>query len=158
MAPKKRRTPKERARRAEPPAAQPPLEDLSTGSPDSALPLSPEMGDSGQRMLNMPVGVHTGPTPRSPEAPWLPPDVGDETGDESSPRPDENVVDEIGDETGLRYGEGEPMHTVEKRDERDRNRWELDPASSEDFERRQATETRDDIQEGGSQQGEPTQP
>lgn len=158
MAPKKRKD--DRARRDEPLAAQPPLEDLSTGSPETPLPLSPEMGDSGQRMLNLPVGVPAGPSPRSPEAPWLPANVGEETGDASSPRPDENEVDEIGDETGLRYGEGEPMHTVEKRDERDRKRWELDPASSEDFERRQALRKRDDGQEGtgGSQRGEPTQP
>jgi len=152
-------TPRKRSKplRGDPPAAQQPLEDLSTGTPDTPLPLSPEMGDSGQRMLNLPVGVHTGPSPRSPEAPWLPPNVGEETGDESSPRPDENVVDEIGDETGLRYGEGEPMHTAEKRDERDRNRWELDPASSEDFERRRSAEARDDADEraGGAPRGEP---
>jgi hypothetical protein len=51
------------------------------------------------------------------------------------------------------------MHTAEKRDDRDRKRWELDPASSEDFERRQAMETRDDTQEGtgGSQRSEPTE-
>jgi hypothetical protein len=125
MAPKKRRTPDDRPQRDEAQPAQPPPEDLSTGSPETPLPLSPEMGDSGQRMLNLPVGVHTGPMTRSPEAPWLPPDVGEET---------------------------------EKRDERDRKRWELDPASSEDFERRQAPEARDHRQEGDSQRGEPTSP
>jgi hypothetical protein len=63
-------------------------------------------------------------------------DLGDETGDESSPRPDQNVVSEMGEETGVIYGEGEPLHTTEKVKERDRKRWELDPASSEDFSQR----------------------
>ncbi len=60
-------------------------------------------------------------------------DLGDETGDESSPLPDSNVVDEMGEEVGVNYGDAEPLHTVEKRAQRDEHRWELDPASSEDF-------------------------
>ena len=60
-------------------------------------------------------------------------DLGDETGDESSPRPDENVVEEMGDEVGVIYEDAEPLHTVDKVAKRDEHRWELDPASSEDF-------------------------
>lgn len=60
-------------------------------------------------------------------------DLGDETGDESSPLPDGNVVDEIGEEVGVNYDDAEPLHTVDKRAQRDEHRWELDPASSEDY-------------------------
>lgn len=67
----------------------------------------------------------------------LRPDVGEETGDASSPRPDSNVVDEIGDEVGMRLEENEPFRPVEKVAQRDEQRWELDPASSEDFAERE---------------------
>jgi len=43
------------------------------------------------------------------------------------------VVEELGEAVGLRYQDNEPLHTEEKLQERDRNRWELDPASSEDY-------------------------
>lgn len=71
-------------------------------------------------------------------------DLGDETGDESSPRPDENVVSEIGEEVGVDYHDEEPLHTVDKVADRDRQRWELDPLSSEDYAERQQPETSSD--------------
>jgi hypothetical protein len=68
----------------------------------------------------------------------VPDDLDDETGDESSPRPDANVVDEIAAEAGVEQGEGEPVRTsVERVAARDQKRQELDPASSPDFEQRQ---------------------
>jgi len=72
-----------------------------------------------------------------------PSDVGDETGDHSSPRPDENVVEEIGEEVGVTFEAGEPLRPIEKVGDRDRERWELDPASSEDYEQR----VREDLEE-----------
>jgi len=75
--------------------------------------------------------------------PNLPQDLGDETGDASSPRPDENVVDEIGAEVGVEWGSEEPVHaTVDKVGRRDDHRWELDPASSEDYEDREKSRMR----------------
>ena len=66
-------------------------------------------------------------------------ELGDETGDWSSPRPDSNVVDEEGEEIGVEFQEEEPLRPIEKVSERDRNRWELDPASDPDYpERAQA--------------------
>lgn len=47
--------------------------------------------------------------------------------------PDQNAVDEFGEVFGLRYDPGEPLHCGEKEFERDRHRWELDPASAEDY-------------------------
>ncbi len=49
--------------------------------------------------------------------------------------PDQEV-DELGEAIGLVYEDNEPLHTTEKLAERDRHRWELDPASSEDYKRR----------------------
>jgi hypothetical protein len=60
-------------------------------------------------------------------------DIGDETVGGSSPTPDQDVVDELGAAVGLTYEDNEPLHTTEKVEERDRKRWELDPASSEDY-------------------------
>jgi hypothetical protein len=39
----------------------------------------------------------------------------------------------LGEAVGLIYEDNEPLHTAEKLNERDRRRWELDPASSEDY-------------------------
>src|ERR1051325_4497977 len=49
---------------------------------------------------------------------------------------DDDLVDEIGEAAGLMYEDDEPRHTPDKVAERDRHRWELDPASSEDYDRR----------------------
>jgi hypothetical protein len=59
--------------------------------------------------------------------------AGDETVGGSSPTPDQDVVDELGEAVGLTYEDNEPLHSTEKVEERDRRRWELDPASSEDY-------------------------
>jgi hypothetical protein len=47
--------------------------------------------------------------------------------------PDQDVVDEIGRAIGLHYEDAEPLKSTDKVEERDRHRWELDPASSEDY-------------------------
>jgi len=67
------------------------------------------------------------------DADWARADIGDETVGGSSPTPDQDVVDELGLAVGLTYEDNEPLHTTEKVEERDRRRWELDPASSEDY-------------------------
>jgi hypothetical protein len=50
--------------------------------------------------------------------------------------PDQDIVEEIGKAVGLTYEDAEPLHTDEKVAKRDVNRWELNPASSEDYEER----------------------
>ena len=67
------------------------------------------------------------------DAAWDQAAVGDETVGGSSPTPDQDIVDEIGEALGVTYQEGEPLHTSEKIERRDAERWELNPASSEDF-------------------------
>jgi len=61
---------------------------------------------------------------------------GEETVGGSAPTPDQNVVEEIGEAVGITYEDTEPLDIEEKRSKRDRRRWELNPASSEDFEDR----------------------
>ena len=62
--------------------------------------------------------------------------VGEEAVGGGNPTPDQDVVDEIGQAVGLEYQDNEELHTTEKVEERDRHRWELDPASSEDYQQR----------------------
>ncbi len=67
------------------------------------------------------------------DADWRRADIGEETVGGSAPTPDQDIVDELGEAVGLTYEDNEPLHTTEKVEERDRHRWELDPASSEDY-------------------------
>lgn len=63
---------------------------------------------------------------------------GEETAGGSAPTPDQDVVDEIGKAIGVTYLEGEPLRVGRKEQERDEHRWELDPASAEDYVERTA--------------------
>jgi hypothetical protein len=61
---------------------------------------------------------------------------GDEApgGDHASP--DQDIVDEIGRAIGLQYQDAEELRPTDKVTKRDKHRWELDPASSEDYRNR----------------------
>ena len=67
------------------------------------------------------------------DADWGRADIGEETVGGSAPTPDQDIVEELGEAVGLTYEDNEPLHSTEKVEERDRKRWELDPASSEDY-------------------------
>lgn len=92
---------------------------------------------SGGEQLKRELREHHSRTPELSggdiDADWAGADVGDETVGGSSPTPDQDVVDELGEAVGLTYEDNEPLHSTEKVEERDRKRWELDPASSEDY-------------------------
>jgi len=92
---------------------------------------------SGGEQFNRELREHHSRTPELSggdlDADWAGADVGDETVGGSAPTPDQNEVDELGAAVGLTYEENEPLHSTEKIEERDRQRWELDPASSEDY-------------------------
>lgn len=60
--------------------------------------------------------------------------AGEESVGGSAPTPDQDIVDEIGRAAGLTYRENEPLDSNKKLLDRDRNRWELNPASAEDEE------------------------
>jgi hypothetical protein len=59
--------------------------------------------------------------------------VGDEAPGGDNPTPDQDRVDDIGKALGVTYQEGEELKGSDKITERDRHRWELDPASSDDW-------------------------
>ena len=59
--------------------------------------------------------------------------VGDETPGGDNPTPGQDRVDDIGRALGVQYRDDEELNPDEKVRERDRHRWELDPASSEDW-------------------------
>jgi len=62
--------------------------------------------------------------------------TGDETPGGDNPTPDQDVVDDIGKALGLEYQDNEELRASDKVIERDKHRWELDPASSEDYKSR----------------------
>lgn len=61
---------------------------------------------------------------------------GDESAVSSSPTPDQGAVDDIGRAMGVTYQEGEELKVGEKERSRDKHRFELDPASSDDWKER----------------------
>jgi hypothetical protein len=58
---------------------------------------------------------------------------GDEAPGGDNPTPDADVVDDIGRALGVEYQDNEELQGSEKVTERDTHRWELDPASSDDY-------------------------
>lgn len=61
---------------------------------------------------------------------------GEETVAGSASTPEQNNVEDLGAAMGVTYQDDEELRVGEKERERDRNRWELDPASSEDYRER----------------------
>jgi hypothetical protein len=59
--------------------------------------------------------------------------VGDEAPGGDNPTPDQDRVDDIGRALGVEYQDNEELKASDKIAERDRHRWELDPASSDDY-------------------------
>jgi hypothetical protein len=59
--------------------------------------------------------------------------VGDESPGGDNPTPDQDRVDDIGKALGVTYQDDEELKGSDKVAERDRHRWELDPASSDDW-------------------------
>ena len=68
------------------------------------------------------------------DAQW---EMAENTGDEavagSMPTPGQSNTDEIGSAIGVTYQDDETLRAGEKERSRDRKRWELDPASSDDY-------------------------
>ena len=62
--------------------------------------------------------------------------TGDEVPGGDNPTPDQEVVDDIGKALGVQYEDNEELKSSDKVTERDKHRWELDPASAEDYKER----------------------
>ncbi len=97
--------------------------------------------DYGSGDLKREMGQHTSESPKlsggDVDAAW---DAADEVGEEAvggtTPTPDQDIVDELGEAVGLTYSDTEPLHTDDKLSDRERNRWELDPASDPEYQER----------------------
>jgi hypothetical protein len=59
--------------------------------------------------------------------------VGDEAPGGDNPTPDQDRVDDIGKALGVEYEDNEELKSGDKIANRDKHRWELDPASAEDY-------------------------
>jgi hypothetical protein len=59
--------------------------------------------------------------------------VGDEAPGGDNPTPDQDRVDDIGKALGVQYQDNEELMGGDEIGERDHHRWELDPASSDDW-------------------------
>jgi hypothetical protein len=93
---------------------------------------------SGRAALSASLKQHTGMTPEltvgDVDANWENAYFsGEEAPGGDNPSPEENVVEDIGKALGVEYDDGETLQASDKITERDEHRWELDPASAEDY-------------------------
>ncbi len=97
--------------------------------------------DEGSNQLKDKLQKHTGESPSlsagDVDAAW---DDADKTGEEAvggmTPTPDQDEVDEVGRAVGITYSDTEPLHTDDKLNKREQDRWELNPASDPEYEER----------------------
>jgi len=59
--------------------------------------------------------------------------AGEEAPGGDNPTPDQDIVEDIGKALGVTYNDNEELKGADKLVERDKHRWELDPASAEDY-------------------------
>ena len=109
-------------------------------TPPSSLDLDrrPSAARSGRRELQEARREHTEVSPDltagDVDADWEDAySVGDEAPGGDNPTPDQDRVDDIGKALGVQYEDSEELKGSDKISERDRHRWELDPASSDDY-------------------------
>ena len=109
-------------------------------SPPSSLDLdrSASAVRTGRRILKERYAEHTETSPAltggDVDADWESAfSVGDEAPGGDNPTPDQDIVDDIGRAVGIEYQDNEELKGANKVEQRDKKRWELDPASSEDW-------------------------
>ena len=118
-------------------------DDIIQSTPPSSLDLdrTASAARSGRRVLKERFDAHTETSPAltagDVDADWESAySVGDEAPGGDNPTPDQDIVDDIGRAVGVEYQDNEELKGEEKIIKRDKNRWELDPASSDDWEDR----------------------
>jgi len=119
------------------------IDDDVVPTPPSSLDLdrSASAVRSGRREMKERLAEHTETSPAMTggdvDADWESAyAVGDEAPGGDNPTPDQDIVDDIGHAIGVEYQDNEELKGEAKISKRDRNRWELDPASSDDWEDR----------------------
>ena len=115
----------------------------SVPTPPSSLDMdrSASAARTGRAELNERIREHTSTSPAMTagdvDADWESAEsVGDEAPGGDNPTPDQDVVDDIGRALGVEYDDDEELQGGDEIRERDQKRWELDPASSDDFDDR----------------------
>ena len=93
---------------------------------------------SGRRALDRSLHEHSGMTPAITggdlDADWENAYFsGDEAPGGDNLTPDQDSVEEMGEALGVSYNDNEELKGSDKVIERDRHRWELDPASADDY-------------------------
>ena len=118
-------------------------DDIIQSTPPSSLDLdrSASAVRTGRRALKERFDEHTETSPAltagDVDADWESAySVGDEAPGGDNPTPDQDIVDDIGRAVGVEYQDNEELKGEEKIIKRDKNRWELDPASSDDWDDR----------------------
>jgi Family of unknown function (DUF6335) len=111
-----------------------------TAGPPSSLDLdqSASAAKTGRREMEEAIHQHTETSPAltagDVDADWQDAyAVGDEAPGGDNPTPDQDRVDDIGRALGVEYEDNEELKSAAKIEKRDKNRWELDPASAEDY-------------------------
>jgi hypothetical protein len=115
------------------------IEETVEGPPSSLdMERGPSAARSGRQKLKESIDERheTGPalTGGDVDADWEDAySVGDEAPGGDNPTPDQDIVDDIGKALGVEYQDNEELKGADKITERDKHRWELDPASSDDY-------------------------
>ena len=117
--------------------------ELAAASSSSLQPRGPEdrltsSAHAGHDELRTELRLHTETSPvltaGDVDAKWQDAyAVGDEAPGGDNPTPDQDRVDDIGKALGIVYEDGQELQGGDEVLERDRHRWEFDPASSEDW-------------------------
>jgi hypothetical protein len=120
------------------------VEEEEVQGPPSSLDLDrhPSAARTGREELREALRQHTETSPAltggDVDADWQNAySSGEEAPGGDNPTPDQQRVDDIGKALGVEYQDNEELRGVDKIDDRDKKRWELDPASAEDYKERQ---------------------
>jgi len=89
-----------------------------------------EMEQSRRDYAGMDRGITGGDVDTNVEDAYF---TGDEAPGGDNPSPDLEVVDDIGKALGVEYADNEELQGGDEVGKRDKHRWEMDPASSEDY-------------------------
>lgn len=114
-------------------------EDERTGPAEELVPdRMMQAARAGHDEMRIRLQRHTETSPEltagDPDAKWEDAyAVGDEAPGGDNPTPDQDRVDDIGKALGIQYRDDQELRGGDEVKERDRRRWELDPASSEDW-------------------------
>jgi len=140
--PSRRRKPPRPAARSKPARLNRPRRTLEEvlPTPPSSLNMNRHgsAARTGRAELEDSILEHTGMTPAitggDVDADWEQAYfTGDEAPGGDNPTPDQDRVDDIGRAIGIEYADNEELKGADKVIERDKHRWELDPASAEDY-------------------------